>query len=918
MDVVDPGADLRGVTAGGEGIEQFHLRARRLDRDHVGIHRADRIDDVVELRIAHVGVDLRLGRSDRGGQAEARDRPVEIVVPVRAPQRQPFAQGGLVDLDDPRAGLLQVGHLVPDRQRDLAAGFGARLVVANERPLQDRDRAGQHSLHRPFGQALGMAPPVHRHRPGPCHVAVEDRRPHAARAVALDPSGAGEGEAREAFAEVLDHVVALELAVHQNVEAEAFLPADRPLGLGPQEGVVTRLVEGALAVLGAGLADRFGLGERADRRGRQRGKAQALALARQPPLHRQCAPGPVGRDLGDPRAHRGIVGQRGAAARGDGIGIGRQFVGDDVRAMFEPEAQQRQFLQLLHREGEPFGHLRVELGLERQVDRRVEQRAGRGKLDLAPRPCRRAEPVEQGRQVAFPHVAPVDRPGRDDEVFARAVEHRFELFGRAHQIEVKPVHRQRQGQFAVVRQPAEICRQHDPRAIGAAQRGIGGAQGRPRALVEIEDQRRLVDLDPLRAGRAQPRQQLAIERQDRGQQGERIEARLVRLRQQQPGHRAEQHRPGAVAERQCLGEFAQRLGGAEGEILVRPDLGDHEVIIGVEPLGHFLRRQVAALIGTGAARHCEIDRQRILRPERAIGRGDRAEHDAGVEHLVVEREIVAGDHVDPRVALARPVRGAQPARGVAQRALVDPAGPEGFQRLLELAARADAGKAEIGGRDRHESSPPAARVAPAVAGEIKSIGWSLGRAPRQEDPARLVIRPGGSVRPGGAIRRGRVLRVGKVARTGRGAMGEIVVVGIVRAPFASGDEGPVGGRAGGGAAHPGQGRRTLRVRRRNPRPENVIASQAGLLARGSSRRPRPSRPCTGQVQWLGGAAARRSQLRGQRRIPFVEECHRLPVLAPPRGTGRGRGTSTARTRADGHRHVKRNIKSSLCLDVGMS
>ena len=39
-------------------------------------------------------------------------------------------------------------------------------------------------------------------------------------AVALHPAVLGEGEAVELLAEVLDHVVALGLAVHQHVEAE--------------------------------------------------------------------------------------------------------------------------------------------------------------------------------------------------------------------------------------------------------------------------------------------------------------------------------------------------------------------------------------------------------------------------------------------------------------------------------------------------------------------------------------------------------------------------------------------------------------------------------------------------------------------------------------------------------------------------
>jgi hypothetical protein len=59
MDVIDARPDLVRMAVGGECVEQFHLRARGLDRDYIGIHCADRGDDVVELGVAHVRVDLR-------------------------------------------------------------------------------------------------------------------------------------------------------------------------------------------------------------------------------------------------------------------------------------------------------------------------------------------------------------------------------------------------------------------------------------------------------------------------------------------------------------------------------------------------------------------------------------------------------------------------------------------------------------------------------------------------------------------------------------------------------------------------------------------------------------------------------------------------------------------------------------------
>ncbi len=72
------------------------------------------------------------------------------------------------------------------------------------------------------------------------------------------------------LAEILDHVVALELAVHQHVEADLLLPADGARGLLLQECLVVGVAERAFGMGGARLADLGGLRERADRGGRER------------------------------------------------------------------------------------------------------------------------------------------------------------------------------------------------------------------------------------------------------------------------------------------------------------------------------------------------------------------------------------------------------------------------------------------------------------------------------------------------------------------------------------------------------------------------------------------------------------------------------------------------------------------------
>ena len=76
----------------------------------------------------------------------------------------------------------------------------------------------------------------------------------------------GEGEALQLLAEVLDHVVPLELAVDEHVETDLFLHADGPFDLGRKEGLVGGRVHIAPPERRARLADLRGLREGTDRR----------------------------------------------------------------------------------------------------------------------------------------------------------------------------------------------------------------------------------------------------------------------------------------------------------------------------------------------------------------------------------------------------------------------------------------------------------------------------------------------------------------------------------------------------------------------------------------------------------------------------------------------------------------------------
>src|SRR5690606_18981021 len=92
-------------------------------------------------------------------------------------------------------------------------------------------------------------------RPRAVDVAVEDRRLDAARAVGLHPAEAAEGIAVELLAEVLDHVVALGLAVHEDVQPQRFLLAHDAGDLVAHGGPVGRNSLQAASRLAAGAAE---------------------------------------------------------------------------------------------------------------------------------------------------------------------------------------------------------------------------------------------------------------------------------------------------------------------------------------------------------------------------------------------------------------------------------------------------------------------------------------------------------------------------------------------------------------------------------------------------------------------------------------------------------------------------------------
>ena len=96
-----------------------------------------------------------------------------------------------------------------------------------------------------------------------------------------------EGKAGELLAEILHHVVALELAMNEHVEANLFLPAHGARGFFAQEALVGGSVDDILPMVGTRLAHLRCLRERPDGRCRIGRQTELAALDLPPGLERR-------------------------------------------------------------------------------------------------------------------------------------------------------------------------------------------------------------------------------------------------------------------------------------------------------------------------------------------------------------------------------------------------------------------------------------------------------------------------------------------------------------------------------------------------------------------------------------------------------------------------------------------------------
>ncbi len=510
----------------------------------------------------------------------------------------------------------------------------------------------------------------------------------------------------EVLGEVLHHVVALRLAVHDDVEADLLLEVDDALDLRLHPVEVVGLGDDALRELRAGTPDVRGLRERSDGRRRQERQLQRLVLGGQagrvlPAAEVRAGQGGFARTYGlHPDA-----GRRGTVCESRG---GRaQLVLDRLVAVDDPAREDGDLADLLIGERQPALQARVQLRLVLDVVRHVQEGGGGRHGDVGAEREQTGERAEGRFQVAAPDVVAVDDPADQGRGRQRASRGRVERAGdvAAHQVERDRLDgRDREHREGVV-EASVGRRDEDRRSLGrTAQGGVGGTGGLEHLcalLVDaLRDERGLVQLHPRSAGGSKTCEQVRVDRQQVGEPGQRAEAlrRLVaRLAQEQEGDRSDDHGPGDEARGAGLLELADDPVGREPEHGLRADLGNEVVVVRVEPLRHLQRRLLAL-----AARDGEVAGQvdgAAVTDEVRETRRDGANCHRGVEHLVVEAEALRDRGIVAAEAQRReplPGRRAQPGRCRLQLVGGEGARPEALHGLLELSATADPGVADDG------------------------------------------------------------------------------------------------------------------------------------------------------------------------------------------------------------------------------
>lgn len=596
VDVVNTGANVARVGLVDEDLEELGVRLAVLDGQDIGIESSDGVEEVLELRVAEVGVDLSAIGDTGGGQLEGVNSPLEVGnTGLTSAEGKTLTESRLVDLNHSNASGLKVNNLVAESKSELLSLDGLVDIVTGERPPQASDGTSEHALHGLGGDGSGVLGLLDGHGGGTRDVTDDDGGTHAAGAVRLNPGVGGEDVTSEALTEVLHHVVTLGLTVDEDIEIELLLDLDDLLDLLLDELLVLLRGDLTLGELVTLDADLLGLGEGTNGGGREEGELEGLGLLgvtlRESGLavvHLRGDSGLAGLDSGVVGAGRGGTGL-------NRLGVGLKLLTDSGGALGDSLGNHDNLSGLLDSEGEPVANLSVEGLLAGKGVGDVKEGAGGGNNDtvLAELLDSILDLLDGGLEVGLPDVTSIDNTSRENLLGAESGDNGVELLGVADKVDVDGVEALEVSEdIDVVDDVTEVGGESDAGTLGTegTELLIGGLEGSLGLGSEVEDKDGLVNLDILGTSGLELGQKLNVERKELLKQSDGVNGLVtVGLGESQERDGTEDDGAGGDASGLGLKELSNGLGlGSKLELLVVLESGLHVVVVRVEPLDHFL------------------------------------------------------------------------------------------------------------------------------------------------------------------------------------------------------------------------------------------------------------------------------------------------------------------------------------------
>lgn len=702
MDIVDTRSDVARVSLVDEDLEKLGVGFGVLDGEDISIKSSNGVEEVLELRVAEVGMDLSGILNTSSGELEAVDSPLQVGIALLARAKgQTFTKGWLVNLNDVNAILLKVNNLVTEGKGKLLGLNRLVDVDTREGPPKASNGSSKHTLHRLLRDRGSVLALLDSHSSGAGDITDNDRGTNASRSVRLDPSVGRENVTLESLSEVLHHVVTLGLTVHVDVKAKLILNLDALVDLAADECVILLLSDLTLGELVSLDSDLLSLGEGADSGRREEGNAEVLLLLSIASLEWRLAVVHLRSDLALAFLNLGVVGTLRFSTRLDGSSVGVKLGLNRGRAFGNSLGKDRDFTDLLDGEGEPLVDFLGQLLLVGEGVGNVEEGAGSSNNDtlLAEGADGGVEDVKSLLEVVLPDVTSVNDTSRQNLLGTELLDNRLKLLGVANQINVNTlkVGKSRQN-IEVVNNVSKVSG-HDELRCGSTE-GSNGLVGRLESSLDlgsqIENKNRLVDLNIVCTSSLESLEKLDIHGDKLVNQGNGVDGgTTVGLSQSKERDRSQNNGSGIDSGLLGLEELPDGLRVlGQGESLAILNGGLGVVVVAVKPFHHLQRGHInTTLLVTTAHGEVLVEGAQFLS---AVTLRNSTEELDVVKDLVVVREVIGRDDVDTGILLDLPVSSTESLSLSQEISLRDLVRPVSLSSLLEVSQGSHTGETQNG------------------------------------------------------------------------------------------------------------------------------------------------------------------------------------------------------------------------------